>query len=346
MKVAVVGATGNVGTSVLRALAMNSEIEAITAIARRTPRASFPKTTFHAADVTHSPLEPLFRGMDAVVHLAWRIQSSHARELLEQTNVHGSRRVFEAAASAGVSTLLYNSSVGAYSRGPKDRRVDESWPTDGISTSLYSRQKAQVERLLDEIEHNYPEMRVVRFRPALIFKRDAATEIRRLFAAPWVPRILFSRQLFKLVPYHPLLCFQIVHSWDVADAFLRALLSDARGAFNLAADPILNSAVLAQHLGARQVRVSTRALRFALEASWKARLQHTSPGWLDLCFDSPLIDARRAHELLGWRPQYSALETLDELLDGILRGAGIGTPPLAPPWRVAFMTRTRAAAAP
>ena len=30
-------------------------------------------------------------------------------------------------------------------------------------------------------------MRVVRLRPGLIFKREAATEIRRLFAGPWLP---------------------------------------------------------------------------------------------------------------------------------------------------------------
>ena len=36
--------------------------------------------------------------------------------------------------------------------GPKDRRVDESWPTTGIPTSFYSRHKAEVERLLDRFE--------------------------------------------------------------------------------------------------------------------------------------------------------------------------------------------------
>ena len=342
MKVAVVGATGNVGTSVLRALGSSPAVEAIVALARREPRGSCEKTTFHAADVTHTPLEPLFRGVDAVVHLAWRIQSAHDPRLLERTNVYGSQRVFEAAASAGVKAVLYNSSVGAYAPGPKDQRVNEDWPTSGIATSLYSRQKAQVERLLDSFEEQHRAIRVVRFRPALIFKRDAATEIRRYFAAPWIPRVIFSRRLLKAVPYHPRLCFQAVHSWDVGDAFRRALLSEARGAFNLAADPILNSPVLAQHLGARQVRVSTRVLRTLLLTSWKLRLQHTDPGWLDLCFDSPLMDATRAQTELGWQPHYSALEALDELLDGARAGAGIRTPPLAPPWKIFSSTRARA----
>jgi len=55
-------------------------------------------------------------------------------------------------ADAGVPSLVYASSVGAYSRGPKDRRVDESWPVAGIATCAYSRQKAEVERRLDALE--------------------------------------------------------------------------------------------------------------------------------------------------------------------------------------------------
>ena len=54
---------------------------------------------------------------------------------MERTNVEGSRRVFAAVAAAEVPALVYASSVGAYSAGPKDKRVDESWPVDGIPTS-------------------------------------------------------------------------------------------------------------------------------------------------------------------------------------------------------------------
>ena len=150
MRIAVVGATGNVGTSVLRALARDPEVEYVRGIARRIPRFQQAKTEFVAADIVHSPLVPLFDGMDAVVHLGWRIQSAHRPRELELSNVLGSERVFNAVEATGVPTLLYSSSVGVYSPGPKAQPVDESWPTNGIATSLYSTQKAKVERLLDE----------------------------------------------------------------------------------------------------------------------------------------------------------------------------------------------------
>jgi len=187
MRVVVTGASGNVGTSLLSALAQEELVHSVVGIARRRPAGAFPKTTWVEADVSRDDLGPALRGADALVHLAWLIQPSRDEAKLRATNVDGSARVFEAAARAGVPRLVYASSVGAYSPGPKDRAVDESWPTHGIASSYYARHKAEVERLLDRFEEQHPDIRVVRLRPGLIFKREAASEIRRLFAGPLLP---------------------------------------------------------------------------------------------------------------------------------------------------------------
>ena len=197
MKIVITGATGNVGTSVVAAFAQDPHVQEIVGIARRLPEATFPKTRFVAADVSSHELEPYFRGADAVVHLAWRIQSAHDVEQLEKTNIDGSWRVFRAAGRAGVPVLMYASSVGAYSRSDKYEVRDENWTTEGIASSAYSRQKARVERLLDEFESMYRAVRVVRFRPALIFKRSAASRIRQLFLGRLAPRILFDERSLR-----------------------------------------------------------------------------------------------------------------------------------------------------
>src|SRR3954470_3039186 len=175
MRVVVTGATGNVGTSVLRSLSLHGDIAEIVGIARRLPQLQIPKTQWVAADVVSDDLVRLFEGADAVVHLAWAIQPSRDAEKLRAVNVEGSERVFRAVAEAGVRSLVYASSVGAYSPGPKDRAVDESWPTDGVQSSFYSAHKAEVERLLDRFEQDHPQVRSVRLRPGLIFKRQAAS---------------------------------------------------------------------------------------------------------------------------------------------------------------------------
>lgn len=329
MKVAITGATGNVGTSVLEALADEQQVEEIIAIARRFPEHQFPRTRFVAADVVDADLRSIFEGADAVLHLAWLIQPGRDEAVTYRVNVTGSERVFAAATQAGVKTILYASSIGAYSPGPKDHLVDESWPTEGIRSSFYARHKVAVERQLDRLEREQPEMRVVRMRPALIFKRQAASEIRRLFAGPLLPRRLLRPGLIPFVPQIPRLRFQAVHSHDVGEAFRAALLARARGPFNLAADPPLGPPELSEVLRARPLKLPVRVLRGAAAISYALHLQPSEPGWLDMALAVPLIDSARARAELEWNPRHRSTDALRELIDGIRSGSDYPTPPLA-----------------
>jgi UDP-glucose 4-epimerase len=330
MRIVVTGATGNVGTSVLEALAAVDEVDEIVGLARRRPSRGFDKTTFVAADVATADLATLFRGASAVIHLAWLIQPGRTESITRAVNVAGSERVFAAVVKAGVPTLVHASSVGTYSPGPKDRLIDESWPTEGIRTSLYSRHKVAVERLLDSLEHDQPGLRVVRMRPGLIFKAQAATEIRRLFAGPLLPNVVLRRRLLPFVPDIPGLRFQALHSEDVGQAYaLAAVNGDARGAFNVAAEPPIGPAELAQVMHARRLAVPAAVLRGAADVAFRLRLSPTEPGWLDLALQVPLMDCGRARQELGWSPRHGALEPLTALIDGLGRGSDFDTPPLA-----------------
>src|SRR5947209_4154630 len=329
MRVVVIGATGNAGTSLLEALADETGVDEIVAVARREPAQTWPRTTFVAADVAQDELTPVLRGADAVVHLAWLIQPGRDESVTHRVNVTGSERVFKAAVEAGVSALIYASSVGTYSPGPKDTAVAATRPRDGISSSFYSRHKVAVERALDRLEREQPGLRVVRMRPGLIFKAQAATEIRRLFAGPLLPRSLVRPGLIPFVPDAPRLRFQAVHSRDVGEAYRLALLSDARGAFNLAAEPPIGVAELAQILHARPVKVSARLLRIGAAVTYALRLQPTEPGWLDMGLAVPMMDSSRARGELGWEPRHDAIATLREVIDGMRHGTEEQTPPLA-----------------
>jgi UDP-glucose 4-epimerase len=173
MRVIVTGATGNVGTSLLGALADDPSVEGIVGIARRRPGWQPPKVTWVEADTVVDDLVGLFRGADVVVHLAWIFQPTHDPLRTWRSNVLGSLRVFDAAADAGVGALVHASSVGAYSPGPQEGFVDESWPTHALPTAAYGREKSYLERCLDAYEPRHPDMRVVRLRPGFIFKRTS-----------------------------------------------------------------------------------------------------------------------------------------------------------------------------
>lgn len=331
MRVTVVGATGNVGLALVRRLADDSRVEHVVGVARRVhPHPALAGVEWVEADIVTDDLVPLFRGADAVVHLAWLIQPSRDLAALWRVNVDGSERVLQAVAAAGVDSLVYASSVGAYSPGRGDTPVDESWPTHGIADSSYSRQKAYVERMLDIFELRHGDVRVVRLRPGLIFQEQAAEEQRRFFAGMLLPRALLRPGVLPIVPHLAGARFQAVHAEDVAEAYRLSLLTDVRGAFNVAADPVLSTRDVAELLDARTVPVPGSVARVAVAATWRSRLHPVSPGWVSLGLRSPVMDTARARAELGWSPAYDAREAVAAVLRGMRRGSGGPTPTLAP----------------
>lgn len=330
MRIVVTGATGNVGTSVVDALAADDAVTEIVGVARRLPDRQVPKTEWVQADVARDALTPVFAGADAVVHLAWIFQPTHRPELTWDNNVLGSMRVFEAVAVAEVPALVHASSIGAYSPSTSDDPVDETWPTHALPTAGYGREKSYVERVLDSFEQWHPEVRVVRMRPGFIFKRSAATGQRRLFAGPFLPNALVRPEVLPVIPDLPGMRFQALHSRDAADAYRLAVLGDIRGPVNVAADPIVDGRSLGQLLGARPVRMPKAAARAALGVLWRLRLVPAEPALLDLFLSLPIMDTTRARVELGWAPTVSSLDALQEVIEGIREGAGGDTPPLDP----------------
>jgi UDP-glucose 4-epimerase len=334
MRVVIVGATGNAGTALLRRLGSESDIELV-GVARRLPapdppydRAEWRSCDIGAADAP-AKLGAIVAGADAVVHLAWQIQPSHDLRQLYRTNVLGSRAVTEAVVDAGVPSLVYASSIGVYAPGPKHAYVKENWPRTGVLESSYSRHKALVETLLDRVECDHPPLRVVRLRPGLIFQRDVGTEIGRYFAGPLLPARLLRYGRIPIVPSHPALCMQAVHADDVADAYARVLRSNVRGAFNVAAGPVLDPSVVAKAFRGVEVPIPGSLLKAAATLSWWLRLQPIDGGWVELALKAPLMSCDRIAAELEWRPLLDSVTALRELLRGLADRAHTDSPPLS-----------------
>jgi nucleoside-diphosphate-sugar epimerase len=328
MRVVITGASGNVGTALVHRLTDEAEVDSLVGVSRRAPSWQPPKTTWVSADVATDDLTEVFRGADAVVHLAWLFQPTHRPDVTWKANTVGSVRVFEAVARAEVPSLVYASSVGAYSPRTGLDPVDESWPTHGWPEAAYSREKAYVERVLDHHEAAHPARRVVRMRPAFIFQQPSAVQQRRLFLGPFFPQQVATPGRVPLVPDPGGLRLQTLHTQDAADAYARAALQPVSGPFNLAAEPVLDVAAIAGCLGARTVRVPAALARTGLAAAWHAHLVPASPHLFDLVTRIPMLDTTRAREVLGWTPRHDALDAVRAFLAGLRSGEGGPTPPL------------------
>ena len=343
MRIAVIGASGNAGTALLRnlqgQLSRKPESLQLKGISRRLPDTSRPPYTgveWHTLDVglerDRPKLESALAGVDSVVHLAWQIQPNRDLDQLYRTNVTGTANVLEAARQAGVKQIVCASSIGAYSKAPKDRRSDESWPAQGMAGSHYSRHKAAQEKLLDEFAAAEPGIAVARLRPGLIFQRDAGSEIGRYFLGPLIPRLLPRRPWLPLLPAPDNLIFQAVHADDVAEAYWRVIDQRASGPFNIAAEPVLTPQELARIVRAQRILpIPMGLLHKAVGLAWRLRLVPTDSGWVEMAAGVPVMDTGRARRILGWEAKTSSVEAILDVLEGIGRGEGIIPSPALKP---------------
>lgn len=328
MRIIVTGATGNVGTSVLRKLRADPAIRQLVGVARRRPPTSPQKTSWLAADVARADLAPVFAGADAVVHLAWAWHPVRDEDARWATNVAGTTRVLDAVGRASVPVVIVVSAAAVYAPQPDAEPVAEDAAIDEAPTASFARQKTAVEVVLDHFEAHHPAVRVVRLRPAAVFKREAAGAVRHTFFGPLLPSRALRRGRLPVIPDVRGARLQAVHSFDVAEAVRLALVHPhARGAYNLAAPPALDARAIQLSFGGRAVRIPRSAARAALDASFRLGLQPTEPGWLDLATRAPLVASARAHADLGWTPAFAATAALGELLEGL----AAGEPPLLQP---------------
>lgn len=346
MKVVVTGASGNVGTAVLRLLGGESGWH-LTGVARRRPGTGadpYRHATWVTVDLGDDTAPELLAGpladADAVVHLAWAIHPSRDDPPMWRTNVTGTRHLLQAVARARVPRLVVASSVAAYTPAPRWSRVSEGWPRDGVPDSAYSRGKVWLERVLDDFGAKHPAT-VTRLRPCAILQPEAAGEFTRWLVGTLVPGRLVGSSLLPL-PFWRGLRAQAVHAEDVAGAIRAALTRGAEGAFNLAAEPVLTAGDLASVLGGVRVPVPRTVVSSGARLAWRTGMSPLHPGWVAMADRAALVDTTRARTDLDWRPRYDAWQTLSGLVSGIRCGAGARGDPLAPSAPAGLSARLRA----
>src|SRR5829696_7958767 len=279
--VAVTGASGNVGTALLRRLtAPAAGVAEVRGLARRRPPdiAPYDGVRWFPADLGESASEEVLSefldGVDAVVHLAWALQPGRRPDDLRRVNVEGTRRVVRAAAAAGVRHVVHMSSIGAYAPGAVGQRITEDWPTTGIPSAQYRRDKSEAERVVREIAARHDFLLTV-VRPTLVLQPQASASIGRYFLGPLVygvARALPGAVARRLPLPLPSVAVGFVHADDVADAIERMLDRRAPGPFNLAAEPLMDASAIARSLGTVRVPVPALAVRTALRAAFTAHV--------------------------------------------------------------------------
>ena len=147
-----------------------------------------------------------------------------------------------------------------------------------------------------------------------------------------MPASLLRPGALPVLPLPAGLRLQVVHADDAAQAYLLAVLRRARGAFNVATDPVLRAERPRPRPRPRpgRRRCPPRLIRPVVDLAWRARVLASDAGWLDMAMGVPLMDTARVRTELGWAPRHGAEETLREMLTGIAGRDGTPSPTMRP----------------
>ena len=236
-----------------------------------------------------------------MVHLAWQIQPNRDLEQLYRTNVDRHQECAGRRQGRGVKQVVCASSVGAYSKSSKDRRTGRilARPGDGRARTTAGTRPSRKRCWTGSLQPS-PALPWPGSGPGLIFQGDAGSEIGRYFLGPVIPRLLPGKLRIPLLPAPDNLVFQAVHADDVAEAYWRVVDQRASGAFNIAAEPVLDPQELGRILGAKRILpVPMGLLHRAAGLTWRLRLQPTDSGWVEMAAGAPVMDTGRARRILG-----------------------------------------------
>ncbi|MEJ2890418.1 NAD-dependent epimerase/dehydratase family protein [Actinomycetospora aeridis] len=314
MTVAVTGATGTFGSSLVPLLHDDTRVDGVVGVSRHPDSGTGldDRVEFRRGDVGDpGSLATTFRGADVVVHLAYDVSGTTNPGATRTVNEDGVRNAFRAAVDAGARRFVYASSLAAYGfSADHPPHIPESHPLAVDDPFFYARDKARSEQLLaaESADHLDVEVHVLRpcgvVGPALA---GAKLPLPGPLAALGRGLLAGARQYARLglplaVPAFPL---QLVHQDDVGHALARCALGEGpAGPYNIAGDGSVTLADLVRELGATVLELPAEVAEIPSRAAMALPLPQPAQ-WVAATTHPAIMDTTRAKEELGWRPRFT-----------------------------------------
>ncbi|MCE7792852.1 SDR family oxidoreductase [Salipaludibacillus sp. CUR1] len=315
-KILVTGATGYVGSLLLKRLEKESGEAVIVALDIKTvpPSRRAAGIIYETGDVRSEAVGEMVRKyeVDTVVHLASIVTpgKNSNRELEYSVDVQGTKNVLDACAAHGVSQIVVTSSGAAYGYHPDHPEwLTEEEAIRGNEEFAYSYHKRLVEEMLGEYRKTHPGLKQVIFRIGTILGASVKNQITDLFEKKVLIGIKGSDSPFVFI-------------WDedVAEALCQAVALEKEGIYNLAGTGKLTIQQLGRLLNKRVVYLPPTFLKYALVILKKLRLTQYGPEQINFLRYRPVLDNRKLKEEFSFIPTYTSEDVFQLYLHG--RGDG------------------------
>jgi UDP-glucose 4-epimerase len=310
MRIAITGSGGYLAHRLIGRLGSDPDVQFILGldIRPRQPKTACP-SAFIQFDLT-SPWESLrnelaSKQIDTALHLAWQFNPIHNARRHREVDVKGSENFFRAAAAAGVKRIVYTGSTTAFVNARNNgRALTEDDPVSGTPRYLYSKHKAEVDRMARDFMRDHPEIAVLILRGAIVVGPHTKNIVSQMteWPAAWFPF------MFTVAGADPPM--QFLGEEDIAEILYRALKSHVTGVFHCAGDGTLRFREVVRMLGKRRLPLPAPILYGLTDIFWRLRLSPFPAGILDLIRYPWIADNSRLKSEFGYALRTTSREAL------------------------------------
>lgn len=255
-------------------------------------------------------LADLFRthSINTGLHLGWPFNPIHDVKRHRKVDVEGSRNFFRAADAAGIKRIVYAGSTTAYvnPRNPSNPPyLSEDTPVSGTPRYLYSKHKAEVDRMAQEFMASHPEVEFTLFRGSIVLGAHTQNIVSKVMEwparrFPWI---------FCVQGANPPM--QFLSEEDVGDILYQGIISGKTGIFNFAGDGVIRFRDVARQAGKKPLPLPALLVYPATAMLWALRLAPFPAGMLDLIRYPWVADNKRLKEVFGYTPRHTSQQALN-----------------------------------
>lgn len=313
LRVAITGSGGYLAQQLITRLGADSRCGFILGldIRPRTPEVRCP-AEFLRFDLT-APWEDLAEvfqkhSINTGLHLAWQFNPIHDPKRHRQVDVVGSQNFFRAAEAAGLNRVIYTSSATAYVNPANPAEppfLSEETPVSGTPCYLYSKHKAEVDRMAQEFIARHPEIQVIVLRPAIVLGPHTRNIVSKMTEWP-ARRFPWIVQVRGADP-----AMQFISENDMGEILLLAVRSSARGIFNCAGDGVMRFSEFVRRTGKKPLPLPALLIYPLTAVLWAVRLAPFPAGILDMIRYPWVADNTQLKTVFGFTPRHSSEQALD-----------------------------------